>query len=185
MKSKIFFFLIAVLCIGMSSCRSQQQYVPMESYEMDSISHNTENLMLHIQNLMTEIRMWEQRRDSISEHDSISIRDSVVLHLNEVGVVISKEHYHDRIQKSDRASFSETNRQTEITRHYIDSILTSQKTELMAMMEKNNQMPVPVERKLTKWEQLKQEIGGVSIGILVVVVMIAVIWLIKKVKNQR
>lgn len=44
---------------------------------------------------------------------------------------------------------------------------------------------MPVERKLSKWEQLKQEVGGISIGILVVIVVIAVIWLIKKIRNQK
>ena len=95
------------------------------------------------------------------------------------------QRYRDRIQKSDRASSTESNRQTEIIRQYIDSLLTVQKSELMAMIEKSQQVPMPVERKLSKWEQLKQEVGGISIGILVVIVVIAVIWLIKKIRNQK
>lgn len=56
----------------------------------------------------------------------------------------------------------------------------------MAMIEKSQQVPMLVERKLSKWEQnFKQEVGGISIGILVVIVVIAVIWLIKKIRNQK
>ncbi len=41
-------------------------------------------------------------------------------------------------------------------------------------------VPVPVERKLKKWEQTKMDFGGAAIGATVVVLCIAVIWLIKK-----
>ncbi|MDE6534171.1 MAG: hypothetical protein K2M27_11650 [Muribaculaceae bacterium] len=41
-------------------------------------------------------------------------------------------------------------------------------------------VPVPVERKLTKWEQTKQDVGGIAIGAIIAVVCIAVIWLIRK-----
>ena len=40
-------------------------------------------------------------------------------------------------------------------------------------------VPYPVERKLTKWEQTKQDVGGIAIGVIIAVVCIAVIWLIK------
>ena len=173
MKSKFVIFLMAILFIGMSGCRSQR-YIPVESSKTDSISQNSEILMQRVQNLLNEIRVLEQRRDSISARDSVAVRDS-----------ISKERYRDRIQKSDRTTTTENNKTTEITRQYIDSLLTAQKTELMALIEESNQMPMPVERQLSKWEQVKQEVGGISIGILVVVIVIAVIWLIKKIKNQR
>lgn len=41
-------------------------------------------------------------------------------------------------------------------------------------------IPYPVERNLTKWQQTKQDVGGVAIGAIIAVVCIAVIWLIKK-----
>lgn len=42
-----------------------------------------------------------------------------------------------------------------------------------------------VEKPLSKWEQLKQEIGGIAIGILVAILSIVVVWLIKKIKHQQ
>lgn len=41
-------------------------------------------------------------------------------------------------------------------------------------------VPYPIERKLTRWEQTKMDLGGFSLGGLVIAVCIAVIWLIKK-----
>lgn len=41
------------------------------------------------------------------------------------------------------------------------------------------QVPYPVERRLNKWEQTKQDVGGYAIVALAVVVCIAVVWLIK------
>ena len=184
MKVKIITILIAILCIEITGCKSQQ-YIPIETSTVDSTSNNKEILIKHLQNLVNEIRVMEQKRDSVSARDSLYVRDSIVVHINEFGDVVTKERYRDRIQKSDRASATEYNRQTEIIRQYIDSLLTAQKSELMVNIEKSQQVPMPVERKLTKWEQLKQEVGGISIGILVVIVVIAVLWLIKKIKNQK
>lgn len=184
MRGAIISFIITMLCIVMSGCRSMQQYVPIEISKVDSISKKSEILTQRVQNLMNEIRVWESRRDSISARDSVSVRDSIVLYLNELGEVVSKERFRDKFQKSNHLSFSENSKFTEITRQYIDSILTAQKNELMATIEESQQVPIPVERELSKWEHVKQEIGGISIGILVVIVVIAVIWLIR-IKNHK
>lgn len=47
-------------------------------------------------------------------------------------------------------------------------------------IERTDSVPVPVERKLTKWEQTKQDMGGIAIGAILAAVCIAVVWLIKK-----
>lgn len=41
-------------------------------------------------------------------------------------------------------------------------------------------VPYPVERQLSRWENVKQEVGGLAIGSVLVAICIAVIWLIKK-----
>lgn len=40
-------------------------------------------------------------------------------------------------------------------------------------------VPYPVERKLTRWEQAKMDLGGVAMGVLTAMLCAAVIWLIK------
>lgn len=45
-------------------------------------------------------------------------------------------------------------------------------------------VPYPVERKLTLWKKMKQDIGGIAIGAFIVVVSAVVIWLnIKKMRK--
>lgn len=42
------------------------------------------------------------------------------------------------------------------------------------------QVPYPVERELTKWQQLQLDIGGWVIGIIIIIVFIALCWYINK-----
>ena len=45
-------------------------------------------------------------------------------------------------------------------------------------------VPYPVERKLSRWEKTKQDIGGIAIGAFIAVVSAVVIWLaVKKMKK--
>lgn len=41
-------------------------------------------------------------------------------------------------------------------------------------------VPYPVERKLSRWEKTKQDIGGIAIGAFIAVVSAVVIWLAAK-----
>lgn len=43
--------------------------------------------------------------------------------------------------------------------------------------------PYPVERSLTRWEQAKMDFGGFALGGVAVVLCIAVVWLIKKLRR--
>ena len=46
-------------------------------------------------------------------------------------------------------------------------------------------VPYPVERELTKWEQTKQDVGGMAMGALGVAVLAAVIaWMVKRKRNR-
>lgn len=45
-------------------------------------------------------------------------------------------------------------------------------------------VPYPVERRLTRWERAKQEAGGVAIGIVLVFVSVAVVWLLKRIRRK-
>lgn len=39
-------------------------------------------------------------------------------------------------------------------------------------------VPYPVERKLTRWERIKQEAGGIAIGALCIAILTFIVWLI-------
>lgn len=42
------------------------------------------------------------------------------------------------------------------------------------------EIPIPVEKPLTRWQKVKQDVGGMAIGGLLIAICILVIWLIKK-----
>ncbi len=184
MKNRILLMMVGMLCILMSGCQTPRSTIPVTTETEVSNTNNTQLLVERVQNLMNEIRVWEHRRDSINNSDSVIITDSVIILVDETGEMVTKERYREKVQKTDRASTVENNRQSEITRQYVDSILSAQKTELIAMFQKSQQIPLPIERNLTKWEKVKQETGGIAIGILVVVLISAVIWLVKKFKKK-
>lgn len=45
-------------------------------------------------------------------------------------------------------------------------------------------VPYPVERKLTRWEQLKMDFGGMAIGAVIVAIAIAVIWMARRFRRR-
>lgn len=91
--------------------------------------------------------------------DSVIFRDSVALIQRGDTVFVTK--YRDRYRVKERVDT--------IYQSMIDSVKVS--------------VPYPVERPLTKWEQVKMEAGGWAIGGLIVAV-IAVVWLVFK-KRRR
>lgn len=46
------------------------------------------------------------------------------------------------------------------------------------------QVPYPVERKLNKWEQTKQDVGGYAIVILTAALCVAVVWIARRFRRR-
>lgn len=93
---------------------------------------------------------------TMHERDSIYIKDSV--HIKEKGdsVFVDKWHivYRDRMIRD------------------------------TAYIEKELEVPYPVEKELTWWQKTKLELGEFSIGIILIL-LIVVIWLVKKKGGAR
>lgn len=45
-------------------------------------------------------------------------------------------------------------------------------------------VPYPVERRLSRWERTKQEVGGVALGIVFAALSVAVVWLLKRIRRK-
>ncbi len=91
--------------------------------------------------------------------DSVFQRDSVSVFIN--GDTVRIEKWRDRIKYRDRE---------------VHDTLTVVRTDSVAV-------PYPVERKLTRWERAKMDLGGVAMGGVAIALCIAVIWLIKKLRR--
>lgn len=100
------------------------------------------------------------RTDSVNKirTDSVYVRDSVVVERGGDTIKVTSWRWRERY----------------VTQH--DTIYRS-KTDSIAV-------PYPVERKLSRWEKTKQDIGGIAIGAFIAVVSAVVIWLaVKKMKK--
>lgn len=100
------------------------------------------------------------RTDTLREYrlrvDSVILRDSVSLIQRGDTVLLTK--YRDRFRYIDRTDT--------VYQAVTDSVKIN--------------VPYPVERKLTRWEQAKQDVGGMAIGGMAIALCIAVVWLVRK-----
>lgn len=90
--------------------------------------------------------------------DSVYVRDSVVVERGGDTIKVAAWRWRERyVMKCDTVYRSRT-----------DSVT----------------VPYPVERKLSRWEKTKQDIGGIAIGAFIAVVSAVVIWLaVKKMRK--
>lgn len=88
--------------------------------------------------------------------DSVFVRDSVTLLQRGDTVFLTK--YRDRFRYRDRIDT--------VYRAVVDTARVK--------------VPYPVEKKLTRWQQAKQDVGGMAIGGVAIALCVAVAWLIKK-----
>lgn len=99
------------------------------------------------------VRIEYKTRDSI-RFDSIYQRDSVLMLVK--GDTVYKEKY-----------------------KYLYRYLTINKTDTV-MVTDTIQVPYPVEKQLTKWQKIKQELGGLALGIALAAILMFLIKLIIK-----
>lgn len=80
--------------------------------------------------------------------DSIYLKDSVYIHSNNDTVFVEKYKY-----------------------QYIDKVV---RDTSYVVKSDTISVPYPVEKKLTRWQQLKLDIGGISIGIIIITILVVV-----------
>ena len=97
------------------------------------------------------------------ERDSIHVHDSIYLEVKQQADTIIKTKYVQKVVYRDAL------RTDTFFIERVDSV----------------QVPYPVERKLTKWESVKMDIGGIALGGIVVMVIGAALgWIIKRKRNN-
>lgn len=159
----VYVFIIMLFC----GC-SHKVYVPVESVRTDTIYMSRKD-SVHIKDSLVA-------RQVINVRDSISIHDSVVIVQDEQGNVKERliVRYRDRWHAT----------QDNLTlQRQIDSYKASNDS-LRATKTEYKEVPIPVEKKLTRWQKFKMDVGGWAIGamstVLLGVVGYIVVWLLKK-----
>ena len=153
---KIMFHFILCFLILFTGCRSRIQYVPIESNIATRDSVITRDSVVI--------------REQISTRDSTVIKDSTVIVVDDKGNVIRTELYRER------------ERYRELNSDYL--LLQAKYDSLLNEKQKEIQVPYPVERELSRWEQCKMDVGGWAIGLLSGVILIGlgyiIIWLVRR-----
>lgn len=148
-------FIVCFLVL-FTGCRSRIQYVPIESNIEISDSVITHDSIIIKEKIVTR--------------DSTVIKDSTVIVLDDNGNVIRTELYRDR------------ERYRELNSDYI--LLQAKYDSLLNAKQKEIQVPYPVERQLTRWEEIKMNVGGWAIGALSGIILLGigyvVVWLVRR-----
>ena len=148
---------------------STVKYVPVEN-----ISKQTERRYIEDSE---QVRRLTMVIDSIQHENTTNIRDCVVVYIDTTGNIRLRQEWHnkDRVRNTNRLYLSIDS--TLIYKMLYDSVLNSR--------DSVTQIPVPVERKLSKWEKFKSDWFSVIIIVLLAssAVTIKIIWWQKK-KNK-
>lgn len=158
---------IAIAALLLCGCTSTR-YVPVESVRTEYVGENNAELLDVIRSLNERLTIKERQTDSLmhsrNERLVLSDKGDTLRHDTELTVYRAshREKELERIVESQRDSIRELTEQLESVKS--DTI----------------RVPYPVEKQLTKWQQVKIDYGGEAIMALAAVVIAAVAWLIKE-----
>lgn len=159
--------LLALTALCFTSC-SHRTYVPLQSVRTDTV-YMARKDSVHIKDSLVI-------RQVINVRDSIAIHDSVVIVQDEQGNV--KERLIVRYRDRWHATQDNLTLQRQIDRYKASN------DSLRAIKKEYKEVPVPVEKKLSRWQKFKMDVGGWAIGamstFLLVIIGYIVVWLLKK-----
>lgn len=146
--------LLALTAVCFTSC-SHRVYVPVQSIRTDTIYMSRKD-SVHIKDSLIT-------RQVINIRDSVAIHDSVVIIKDEQGNINEKliVRYRDRWH----ATQDNLTLQRQIDRYKASN------DSLRATKEEYKEIPVPVEKKLSRWQKIKMDVGGWAIGAMSTVLL--------------
>lgn len=103
------------------------------------------------------VRTEIEYRDRL-QRDSIHVHDSIVIHSKDDTVFRDRWH----IEYKDK---------------WLCDTVRIEKTDSI-------QVPYPVERELTSWQTIKQETGGIAIGVIIALCFI-IVWMVYKNRKKK
>lgn len=155
-RDRIVACIVTLLTVLLSGCSPKTVYVPQESV--------TER----VDSVFVSRTAHDTIRETERVYEADMRYDSIVPILDSLNRVVGYDRYHFR--EVTKLNDREKKRLLAV----IDS-LSRQSADTVV-----RRVPYPVERKLTRWEQTKQDFGGMAIGGLIAVVVSAVIvWIVK------
>ena len=159
--------LLALTALCFTSC-SHRAYVPLQNVHTDTV-YMARKDSVHIKDSLIT-------RQVINIRDSVAIHDSIVIIKDEQGNV--KERLIVRYRDRWHATQDNLMLQRQIDRYKASN------DSLRATKNEYKEVPIPVEKKLSRWEKIKMDVGGWAIGAMSTFILAAVgyimVWLLKK-----
>ena len=161
--------VMMLLCALFGSCITK--YVPVESVRTEYRDKDNTELLDVIKSLTERLHQKERQVDSLMQ----SHNERLVL--NDKGDTLR----HDRETIVYRSSHRE--RELEKLLESKNDSIRYLRQKLESIKADSIPIPYPVERQLSRWEQTKMDFGGFALGGVAVVLCIAVVWLIRKLRR--
>lgn len=159
--------LLALTALCLTSC-SHRVYVPVQSIRTDTIYMSRKD-SVHI-------------KDSLITRQVINIRDSVAIHDSIVIIKDDQGHIKEKLIVRYRDRWYATQDNLTLQRQ-IDRYKASNDS-LRATKTEYKEVPIPVEKKLSRWQKIKMDVGGWAIGAMSTLILASVgyimVWLLKK-----
>lgn len=158
---------ILLMAVLMGSC-TRKVYVPVKQVRTEYKGIDSASLMNYFRSLLDYRMQTERASDSVVERE----KETVVLNANGDTVKHDKE----------RNTYMSSKREKELehkVKEQSDSI-KELRARLASVKADSIPVPYPVERPLSKWEQVKMDFGGMFLGGMIAAVVSAVIvWIVK------
>lgn len=164
--------------MSVAACKSTK-YVPVETTE-------TENDSIHASDSVNiQMEIDEKDSSNISEKteksDSTIIRDSSVIVVNEQGKVIKEERFHEKEVYRNKEYERKESEYRELKTKYKE--LQERYDALYHEKQKTRDVPYPVEKPLSRWQNFKLSVGGFAISGVMVLLIVGVVWMVYKLKK--
>ncbi len=158
---------LLALAVMVSGC-TRTTYVPVERVRTEYVEADTTGLYERMRSFFESQRLKETSSDSIIDRT----KETVVL----------KENGDTARHDKERIVYVASHREKELEHKVAqqDSVIMALRLQLESVKSDSIPVPYPVEKHLTKWQQTKQDFGGVAIGVIIAVACTAVVWLIRK-----
>ena len=167
MEKKHLLLVAIFFAVLFTSC-SHRTYVPLQSVRTDTV-YMARKDSIHVKDSLVMHHV-------INTRDSVAIHDSVVIVKNEQGEV--KERLIVRYRDRWHATQDNLTLQRQLDRYRLEND---------SLREANSEIQntvVPVEKQLTRWQQIKMEVGGWAIGavsiVVIVIISYIIVWLVKR-----
>lgn len=159
--------IILVATALLSGCTSTK-YVPIKTVHTEYREADTTAIYNRL------LRLFESRMERETRADSLVDRTKELVVLTETGDTAR----HD----TERIIYRSTSYEKELE-HKVreqDSIISSLRTQLSSVKSDSIQVPYPIEKPFTRWQQTKMDFGGMAMGGVGIALCLAVVWLIKR-----